>query len=99
MSGSSPEDLAVAFRSVNRRLRDAHGDTPSERTAAPTSELYGLIEDAARLLGCTADPSAVADAIEAIPASRWDPSTLDQLRAIALDTGRLLRHITALAES
>jgi hypothetical protein len=96
MSSSSPADLAVAFRSVTRRLHEAQGDAPHEITAEATAELLGQLEDAGRLLGCAADPAAVADAIGAVSADRWDDATLDQLRAIALDVGRLLRHIQTL---
>jgi hypothetical protein len=99
MSAASPDDLATAFRSVPRRLRESQADAPPEVTAAPTSELHGLVEEAARLFGCSADPLAVADAIGALPADQWDDTVLDRLRTIALDLGRLLRHIAALAES
>jgi hypothetical protein len=60
--------------------------------------LHGLVEEAGRLMGTSADPSAIADAIVAVPADQWTDATLNQLRAIALDVGRLLRHITTLAE-
>ncbi len=99
MSGSSPEDLAVAFRSVTRRLHEAQGDQPTDEAVAPTAELHVLLADAGRLLHTGADPSVIADAIEALPADRWDPELLEKIRTIALDVGRLLRHITALGEA
>jgi hypothetical protein len=98
MSAASPDDLAIAFRSVSRRLKEAQADTPAETTAGPTAELRGLLEEAGRLMGTTADPATVAEAISSLPADQWDGATLDRLRAIALDIGRLLRHIAALAE-
>lgn len=98
MSSASPDDLAITFRSVPRRLREAQGDAPHEVTASPTAELHGLLEEAARLMGTTADPLAVADAISNAHADEWDNATLARLREIALDLGRLLRHIGALAE-
>jgi len=98
MSSASPDDLAITFRSVQRRLREAQGDAPQQATANPTSELHGLLEEAGRLMGTTADPAAIADAISGTHADNWDDSVLDRLRQIALDLGRLLRHIATLAE-
>jgi hypothetical protein len=97
MTSSSPDDLAIAFRSVNRRLREASGDTSPEVTAAAHAELRAQLEQAGRLLGTTGDPTAIADAITATKPDRWDNAVLDELRNIALETGRLLRHIATLA--
>jgi hypothetical protein len=97
MTSSSPDDLAIAFRSVNRRLREATGDTSPEVTAAAHPELRDQLEQAGRLLGTTGDPAAIADAISATKPDRWDDAVLDELRDIALETGRLLRHIATLA--
>jgi hypothetical protein len=99
MSSDSPRDLAVTFRSIPRRLREAQGDAPHESTSTATSELHGLMGEAGRLLGTNEDPMALADAIEAVPADAWDDAVLDRLRQIALDLGRLLRHISQVAES
>jgi hypothetical protein len=98
MSTSSPSDLAVTFRSVPRRLREALGDAPPEATAGITSELTEQIAIGARLLHTSAEPGAIADAIEAVPADEWDEGTLTSLRSTALDIGRLLRAIAAVAE-
>jgi hypothetical protein len=98
MSSSSPSDLAVTFRSVPRRLREALGDSPPEVTAAITSELNEQIAIAAKLMHTSADPGGIADAIEAIPADEWNDETLSALRTTALDVGRLLRAIAAVAE-
>jgi hypothetical protein len=98
MSAASPDDLAIAFRSVSRRLKEAQADAPSQVTASPTAELHGLVEEAGRLIGTSADPAAIADAIIALPADQWNDQTLSRLRTIALDVGRLLRHIATLAE-
>jgi hypothetical protein len=98
MSAASPDDLAIAFRSVARRLKEAQADAPHEVTASPTAELHALVEEAARLMSTGSDPAAIADAIAELPADQWNDDTLDRLQAIALDVGRLLRHITALAE-
>ena len=99
MSTASPDDLTITFRSIPRRLREAQGDATVETTASPTAEVRGLLHDAAALMGTTAEPTAIADAIAQRPANDWDDATLAQLRSIALDLGRLLRHIAALAEA
>ena len=98
MSSSSPSDLAVTFRSIPRRLREALGDTPPGATASISAELNEQIGIAAGLLHTTAEPGAIADAIEEVPADDWDDATLTSLRGAALDIGRLLRAIAAVAE-
>jgi hypothetical protein len=98
MSSSSPSDLAVTFRSVSRRLREAIGDTPASATAGINSELNEQVAIAAKVMHSAADPAAIADAIEAVPADAWDEATLNSLRTTALDIGRLLRAIAAAAE-
>ena len=98
MSSSSPSDLAVTFRSVPRRLREAIGDTPASATAGIVSELDEQIAIAAKIMQSPADPGAIADAIGAVPADAWDEATLNSLRTTALDVGRLLRAIAAAAE-
>ena len=77
MSSSSPSDLAVTFRSVPRRLREAIGDTPPSATSAITAELNEQIAIAAKLMHTAAEPDAIADAIEAVPADEWDDAVLD----------------------
>jgi hypothetical protein len=98
MSSSSPSDLAVTLRSVPRRLREAVGDTPPDATASITKELNEQVALAAQLMHCAAEPGAIADAIDAVPADDWDDVTLNSLRTTALDIGRLLRAIAAVAE-
>ena len=98
MSSSSPSDLTVTLRSVPRRLREAIGDTPASATAGIVSELNEQIAIAAKIMHSAADPEAIANAIEAVPADAWDEPTLNSLRTTALDIGRLLRAIAAAAE-
>lgn len=98
MSTSSPNDLAVTLRSIPRRLREALGDAPPSATASIITELDEQIGIAARLMHSDAEPGAIADAIEAVPADAWDEATLTSLRSAALDIGRLLRAIAAVAE-
>jgi hypothetical protein len=98
MSSSSPSDLAVTFRSIPRRLREALGDTPAAGATAISAELSEQVGIAAGLMHTAADPGAIADAIEEVPADDWDDATLTELRSAALDIGRLLRAIAAVAE-
>ena len=98
MSSSSPSDLSVTFRSIPRRLREALGDTPPSSTSGITAELNEQIGIAAGLLHTSAEPAAIADAIEDVPADSWNEATLTSLRSAALDIGRLLRAIAAVAE-
>ena len=98
MSSTSPSDLAVAFRSLPRRLHEARGDAPDDVTGGPTAELDRTIVRAARLLGTTGGPEEVADAIDARHPEDWDEAVLDELRTIAMEAGRVLRHIAGLTE-
>jgi hypothetical protein len=98
MASSAPSDLAVAFRSIPRRLREARGDATSDVTDGISHELDEQIAAAARLLHTAADPEAIANAIESVPADAWELDTLNALRASALDIGRLLRAMAAVAE-
>ncbi len=98
MSNSSPDDLAVAFRSFTRRLHEAQGEAPAETTASATAECRSQLEAAGRLLGTSAEPESIADAIAARHADDWDDVTLEGLRSIALDLGRLVRHVEGLTE-
>jgi hypothetical protein len=98
VSGSSPADLAVAFRSLDRRLRESIGDGSEAAVAGLVGELRGHVEAAASLLGTTADAGAVAQAITARRPDDWDQLTLNELRRHALDAGSFLRRIAAATE-
>ena len=99
MSSTSPADLEVAFRSVPRRLAQARGDAPPESVGDLAAEIDEQLAKAAALLGPAPSPAAIADAIAARHADDWDESTLDALRTIALDVGRLLRSVAARTEA
>jgi hypothetical protein len=94
-SGSTPADLAVAFRSLARRLREAIGDGSEGGVMGLVGELRGHVEAAGSLLGTPADADAVADAILARRAEDWDQASLDELRRLALDAGAVLQRIAA----
>lgn len=95
MSSSAPSDLAVTFRSLPRRLREATEDLPAGLVGEHGLAIDQAVAEAAALLHCAADPMTVALGIEAVPADEWDPATLDGLRALALELGRRLRAIAA----
>ena len=98
MSASTPADLAVTFRSLARRRREAIGDANPAAFADHTGDLQRLVADAATRLGTAADADAVAAAIDSRPPEAWDDATLDQLRRIALEAGASLRRLTAAVE-
>ena len=91
MSSSSPADLAVTFRSIPRRLREAYGDDQP----AAGSDLASQLAAAGRLLGTSPDPVAIATAIEARRPKEWDDATLEGLRQVGLEVGAELRRIAA----
>jgi len=91
MSTTSPADLAITFRSVPRRVREALGDD----VPASGAELHDQLAQAAGLLGTATDATAIADAIERTRADAWNAATLDSLRAVALEVGQQLRKLTA----
>ena len=99
MSASSPSDLAVAFRSVPRRLAEATSSVSAAITNPYELELRRELARSAELLRTSPDASSIADAIDAIPADEWDESLLDELRGLAVDIGRTLRTLTAAAEA
>ena len=99
MTSASPADLVVTFRSLPRRLREAQADTPAENTSGPAAGLHLLLGESGRLVGANADPVAIADAIDAVPADEWDDATLDRLRQIGLELGRLLRQIESAGDN
>jgi hypothetical protein len=96
VSGSSPEDLAVAFRSFARRYDEALAKgAPNGPTA---DELRSLVDRVAWSLNVPVGDLAtssrgIADAIMSRRANAWTDTELDGLRAAALEGGRLLRHL------
>jgi hypothetical protein len=98
MSASTPADLAVTFRSLARRQREAIGDADPGAVSALVAELQGHVATAAGLMHTPPDAEAVARAIEDRPADEWDEATLDALRAEGLAAGAVLRRIQSAAE-
>ena len=99
MSGSTPADLAVTFRSLERRQREAIGDAEPGAISGLLGELQGHVAAAAASLGTTADATSVAAAIDQRRADEWDDVTLATLRSEAIAAGAVLRRIAAAAEA
>lgn len=94
MSKSTPADLAVAFRSLARRRREAIDAAEGAAVADLLGELDHHVSAAAVLVGAPApDAGAVADVLTARPADDWDDSTLDALRHHATLAGSVLRRV------
>jgi hypothetical protein len=101
MTGSSPADLAVTFRSVDRRLREALDGTPATDPAVAglVAQLRSAVAAAASTMGAAAGDdlavaaNALAERIDRVPADEWDDAHLESLRASALEVGRVLRAI------
>jgi hypothetical protein len=102
MTGSTPADLAVTFRSVDRRLREALDGTPATDPAVSglVAQLRSAVASAASTMGVAGGggdlavtANAVAERIDRVPADEWDDAHLESLRASALEVGRVLRAI------
>ena len=96
MNKSTPDDLAVTFRSLARRQKEAIGDADASTVGGTIGELHQHVASAAAVLGVPADATAVADAIDDRPLDAWDDDTLDALRQHALDAGGILRRLSAM---
>ncbi len=94
MSKSSPADLAVAFRSLPRRLREAGDDTttPEDRASA-SAVVHELIDAAATLLECDASPQVVGATIDDRRPRDWEEADLEQLREIAKQAASAIRQL------
>jgi hypothetical protein len=99
MTASTPADLAVTFRSLARRSREAMGDADPAALGGVLADLQQHVARAAGLVGSASDAEAVAKAIETRRADEWDGATLDALRQEALDAGATLRRLAAAAEA
>ena len=84
MSASAPSDLAVAFRSLARRLREASSDDTSPAAiAAAESAVNAAIASAASVLHSSPSADAVASAIQARKAREWNDADLTAIQGHA----------------
>ena len=95
MSPTTPKDLAVAFRSLARRQREALGDADPTAHAGLIGELRSHIDAAAATMHTSPDADSLARAIDDRPADMWDDETLATLRQQALEAGAALRALSA----
>jgi hypothetical protein len=100
MSETSPGDLAVAFRSVSRRLREALAPVHGDRSVAESEieALDTLLTEVARSLRVEPSVQAIATACENRPADMWVDAELSALRSQAARAAALLREISRRAE-
>ena len=99
MSNSTPSDLAVAFRSLPRRLSQApNDDTPPAAVAVATADVDGAISAAADVVGSTAGAAAVADAIDARDLRDWTDADLTALQSAADRGAAAVRTLANLSE-
>jgi hypothetical protein len=99
MTGSTPDDLAIAFRSLARRVKEAlapvDGDT---RVAAEQlKQLERVVASAAAQVRSGTSATEVADAIAGRRGDSWTDDELDALRKLALEAGKILRLIETAA--
>lgn len=97
MSESSPSDLAVSFRSIPRRLREACADTPVEVIAEQQRAIRNALATAAQATGAAVDADAIAEALQSRPADSWSPAELGAVRDAAFEIAAQLRTIAAAA--
>ena len=91
MSSSSPSDLAVTFRSIPRRLREAQGDSPPDSTAPIAGELNEQIGIAAGLMHAALRTRRDRGRHRGGTGRRVGRNGLDSLRSTALEIGRAAR--------
>ena len=92
MSASAPSDLAVAFRSLPRRLKEAASDDVSAAAiAAAEAGVNAALAAAAATLGCGASAESVAAAIQARKAREWSNTDLAAVQRSANEAAAVIR--------
>jgi hypothetical protein len=99
VSSSTPADLAVAFRSLARRLRNAQNDqTPPQALSAAERDIAQALTGAATVVNSAATADAVATAIEGRRSSDWSSAELSALQGYADAGARAIRQVENLTE-
>lgn len=92
MSDSSPADLAVAFRSLDRRLAEAnHDGITAADVAAATDAVRAAVAAAASVLGSASNTADVASAIHDRTPAQWTDADLSAIQSAANDAARAIR--------
>jgi hypothetical protein len=101
VTGSSPSDLAAAFRSLHRRVVEALEPVGGDRSVAPDAlaRIDAIVVEASRILHTGESVEAVAKALDTRPASTFTPNIMGPLRNLALEAGSLLREVAHAAEA
>ena len=99
MSTSSPADLAVAFRSLPRRLDNASEDAPPSAVATARANVGAVISEVAGLLGAPVSGEGIAEAIGHSRPDDWTDSELVQIQAHADIAGRAIRVLADAGEA
>ena len=99
MSTSSPADLAVAFRSLPRRLKEAAADdAPPQAVSVATSAVSAALGRAADVLGSAGTADAVAAALTSRKPDDWTDSDLVAIQHAADEAARAIRELAAFSE-
>ena len=99
MSKSTPDDLAIAFRSLARRQREALGDADPSAFGDLDAELQRHVADAAAIVGSAPDGD-VRRRGDRVTARLGRRPRWPTLQRAALDAGAVLRRLAAaVAES
>lgn len=99
MITSSPADLAVAFRSLERRLHTAaEEDAPPQAVSVATSAVSAAVGRAAGVLGTSPNADDVAAALTARKPEDWTDADLASIQAAADEAARAIRELAAFSE-
>ncbi|MCU1393724.1 MAG: hypothetical protein JWM34_2152 [Ilumatobacteraceae bacterium] len=98
MKTSPPADLAVAFRSLQRRLDDVSADAPAADVSRAQEAIDHAIASAAGRLGSAKTAGDVAAAISARPADQWTDADLAAIQRDADGAARAIRTIADLVD-
>jgi hypothetical protein len=100
MTTSSPADLAIAFRTLPRRIEQATNDkTPPGAVATADHDVHAAITAAATQLGAAATAEGVGAAIDHRQLSDWTDPELVELQGYANDAARAIRTLENLSET
>jgi hypothetical protein len=93
MSKTTPDDLVVAFRSLDRRREEALAAAEGAPVGDLLAELDRTVAAAAAIVRSAPNPAAVAAAIDARSIDEWEADSLDELRRLATAAGRTIGRV------
>jgi hypothetical protein len=92
MSQSTPDDLAISFRSLPRRLREASiGDVDPLDVAHASTVLDEAVAAAALIVACSPTVESLVVAIEQRPLNEWTDAQLAAVQGYATAAGTAIR--------